>query len=275
MTYLKCKNCGHYNELRSEFLTFCGHCGRKLPNNYADWKTKRPESDFEEFQRVIAVPYNVDPPGRLTAMWQGYLAWAGKRGMIMSLVLIIAVAAVAGGYFGKQVVVDMIFPKMKKSSLYIPWETVNIGRQALQISTPMHLGVSDKPLAPALTSLVEYAKSYHSRSNDGMQVEVNMYSYRPDIDNNLDMAASASVSAMQQTGEISDLHYTANQVEENGLSGMLQQGDFSYKNAVKLAFRNLLMVEGQHRWEVTIRYRADDVYAAEAAQRILKSIRIQ
>ncbi|GAA3942207.1 hypothetical protein GO495_08570 [Chitinophaga oryziterrae] len=275
MIYLKCKSCGHYNELRSEFLTFCGQCEKKLENNYSEWKNKRPESNFEDFQQEVAVETNGVKTSRLTILKQRYLKQVGRRGVLLTLILVIGVAAVAGGYFGKRVVYGMIFPKLNKASLYKSWETAVIGRQALEISTPMHLGVNDKPLIPEIAQLVEYAKSYRNRGDDGMQIEVNMYSYRPNISNDLEVAGVAAADEMKKSGEISDLKYTSNPVMQSGVDALLQQGTFAFKNAIRLSFCNLLLVSGQHRWEITIRYREDDTTASLAAQRIIKSIRIK
>jgi hypothetical protein len=275
MIYLKCKSCGHYNELRSEFLTFCGQCEKKLENNYSEWKNKRPESNFEDFQQEVAVETNGVKTSRLTILKQRYLKQVGRRGVLLTLILVIGVAAVAGGYFGKRVVYGMIFPKLNKASLYKSWETVVIGRQAVEISTPMHLGVNDKSLMPEIAQLVEYAKSYRNRGDDGMQVEVNMYSYRPNISNDLEIAGAAAADEMKKSGEISDLKYTSNPVMQSGVDALLQQGTFAYRNAIRLSFCNLLLVSGQHRWEIAIRYREDDTTASQAAQRIIKSIRIK
>jgi hypothetical protein len=275
MIYLKCKSCGHYNELRSEFLTFCGQCEKKLENNYSEWKNKRPESNFEDFQHEVAVGTNGVKTSRLTLLKQRYLKQVGRRGVLLTLILVIGIAAVAGGYFGKRVVYGMIFPKLNKASLYKSWETAVIGRQALEISTPMHLGVNDKPLIPEIAQLVEYAKSYRNRGDDGMQIEVNMYSYRPNISNDLEVAGVAAAEEMKQSGEISDLKYTSNPVMQSGVDALLQQGTFAFKNAIRLSFCNLLLVSGQHRWQIAIRYREDDTTASLAAQRIIKSIRIK
>jgi hypothetical protein len=275
MIYLKCKSCGHYNELRSEFLTFCGQCEKKLENNYSEWKNKRPESNFEDFQQEVAVETNGVKTSRLTILKQRYLKQVGRRGVLLTLILVIGVAAVAGGYFGKRVVYGMIFPKLNKASLYKSWETAVIGRQALEISTPMHLGVNDKELIPEIAQLVEYAKSYRNRGDDGMQIEVNMYSYRPNISNDLEIAGVAAADEMKKSGEISDLKYTSNPVMQSGVDALLQQGTFTFKNAIRLSFCNLLLVSGQHRWQIAIRYREDDTTASLAAQRIIKSIRIK
>jgi hypothetical protein len=275
MIYLKCKSCGHYNELRSEFLTFCGQCGKKLENNYSEWKNKRPESNFDEFRQEVAVGTNGVKNSPFKILKQRYLKQVGRRGVLLTLILVIGVAAVAGGYFGKRVVYGMIYHKLDKSSLYRSWETAVIGRQALEISTPMHLGVNDKPLEPEIAQLVEYAKSYRNRGEDGMEVEVNMYSYRPNISNDLEVAGDAVAEEMKKSGEISDLKYTSNTITQSGMDALLQQGTFAYRNAIKLSFCNLLLVSGQHRWQIEIRYREDDTTASLAAQRIIKSIHVK
>jgi hypothetical protein len=53
MHYLKCTNCGHFNELKTEYLTFCKQCNKVLKNNFTDWKKDNPEKSFEEFKQLI------------------------------------------------------------------------------------------------------------------------------------------------------------------------------------------------------------------------------
>ncbi|TWW01259.1 hypothetical protein [Chitinophaga pinensis] len=275
MTYLKCKSCGHYNELKSEFLTFCAECGKKLPANYADWKLKHPDGSFEQFQQETGIKPKKARTNHLGLLQQRYLAWAGRRGVIITIILVIGLAAVAGGYIGKKVVFNLIYPKINKAWLYSSWETVKIGRQTIEISTPMHLGVNDRPLAPEIAQFVEYAKSYRNRVEEGMQVEVNMYSYRPNVSNDLEVAGAAAATEMKKNQEISDLQYKTDTLTQNGMSALLQEGSFIYKNGIRLAFSNLLMVNGQHRWEVVIRYREDDTVALATAHRIIKSIDVK
>lgn len=275
MIYLKCKSCGEYNELRSEFLTFCGQCGKKLENNYSEWKNRHPENSFEEFQQEVGVTSNGVKTSTWTVLKQRYLKQVGRRGVLITLILVIGLAAVAGGYFGKRVVYGMMYHKLSKASFYKSWETVVIGRQAIEISTPMHLGVNDKPLESETAQLVEYAKSYRNRGDDGMEVQVNMCSYRPNISNDLDAAGDATADEMKKSAEISDLKYTSTPAMQGGINALIQQGSFAYNNAIRLSFCNMLLVSGQHRWQIAIRYREDDTIAAEAAQRIIKSVSIK
>lgn len=275
MIYLKCTSCGEYNELRSEFLTFCGQCSKKLENNFSQWKSKHPDGSFESFQQEVGLTSNGVKISPWTSLKQSYLKKVGRRGVLLTLILVIGLAAVAGGYFGKRVVYGMMYHKLSKASYYKSWETVVIGRQAIEISTPMHLSVNDRPLVSETAQLVEYAKSYRNRGDDGMEVEVNMYSYRPNISNDLEGAGNAAAEEMKKSGEVSDLSYTSHPLTQSGVNGLIQQGNFAYKNAIRLSFYNLIMVRGQHRWQIGIRYREDDNIASEAAQRIIKSISIK
>lgn len=53
MHYLKCNSCGHLNELKSEYMTFCTSCNKKLENNYSDWKIRNSDQSFDEFKQVM------------------------------------------------------------------------------------------------------------------------------------------------------------------------------------------------------------------------------
>ncbi|WP_320019299.1 hypothetical protein [Labilibaculum manganireducens] len=53
MHYLKCNNCGHLNELKSEYMTFCTKCSKKLENNYSDWKNRNSDRSFDEYKQVV------------------------------------------------------------------------------------------------------------------------------------------------------------------------------------------------------------------------------
>jgi len=55
MYYLKCSNCGHFNELKTEYLTFCKSCNKVLKDNYPDWIKHNPEKSFEDYKQLICI----------------------------------------------------------------------------------------------------------------------------------------------------------------------------------------------------------------------------
>jgi hypothetical protein len=275
MNYLSCQHCGHYNALRSEFLTFCESCGKKLPYTFADWKQKNPEGSFDAFQQEVAIYVEEDNAPAKPGWMQQYLWPAGRRGLMLAIVLVFALVAVAGTYFGKQAMVTWAYPKVAKSWLYGSWETVTIGRQAVEISTPIHLSVNDKVLPQELKSMIEYAKNYRNREDGGMQITVDMYSYRESVSNSLEDATIRAAKDIQEEPGVSDLQYTSNPLPQTNIQGVLQEGSLVYKGAIKLAFYNLVMVRGPHRWLVNIRYRTDDPTGQEVAKRIFNSVKVK
>ena len=55
MYYIKCSQCGHLNEVKSEYQVFCSGCNKKLDNNFADWKKRNPGKSFDDYQQLVCV----------------------------------------------------------------------------------------------------------------------------------------------------------------------------------------------------------------------------
>ena len=80
MYFLKCDNCGHLNEVKTEYLTFCKSCNKVLKNNYSDWLKTNRDKSFDDFKLIICTTEltetskNVEKsngPGRLK-FWIGF-----------------------------------------------------------------------------------------------------------------------------------------------------------------------------------------------------------
>lgn len=55
MPFLKCNHCGQFNEVKTEYLTFCVSCGKKLDNNFKNWQTRNPDKTFDDFKQQVCV----------------------------------------------------------------------------------------------------------------------------------------------------------------------------------------------------------------------------
>ena len=53
MNFLKCNNCGHFNEVKTQYLTFCSKCNKKLENNFTYWSMHNPDKSFEDYKQLI------------------------------------------------------------------------------------------------------------------------------------------------------------------------------------------------------------------------------
>ena len=53
MHYLKCNNCEHFNEVKTEYMIFCSKCNKKLINNYSDWSKRNSDKTFENYKELF------------------------------------------------------------------------------------------------------------------------------------------------------------------------------------------------------------------------------
>jgi hypothetical protein len=53
MSRIICHHCGFANPIKSEFMTFCESCGKKLPDNFQDWRKFNPGKSFNDYKTVM------------------------------------------------------------------------------------------------------------------------------------------------------------------------------------------------------------------------------
>jgi|WetSurMetagenome_2_1015567.scaffolds.fasta_scaffold80678_1 hypothetical protein len=53
MYFLKCPKCGHFNEVKTEYMIFCANCHKKLDNNYTDWFRQNPDKSFDTYKQLM------------------------------------------------------------------------------------------------------------------------------------------------------------------------------------------------------------------------------
>ncbi|MBC7694523.1 MAG: hypothetical protein H7141_03660 [Burkholderiales bacterium] len=49
MNYLECNHCNFKNTITTERMVFCKECGKKIDNNFVDWKKSKFDSSFETY----------------------------------------------------------------------------------------------------------------------------------------------------------------------------------------------------------------------------------
>lgn len=274
MKYLLCGSCSHANPLKSEYLTFCEECGKKLPNSFADWRKLHPMGSFSEYQQTVGISIKEKKPNAAKVWVKKQLQPANKGKVIVFFSLVLVLLATAGTLFGKKAVFSLLYAKIPKSCLYTSWQTATIGRQALEISTPVKLWIHDQPLGQEAAKVTEYAKSYRNEEGGGIRITVNMYSYFENVANTLENAQDDSHHTMEQE-DMSDVQAKTTPVLVSGIQGRLEEGNYLYKGGIRLAFQNLLVVKGANRWEIMIHYRDDDPIGPQVARRVLKSLKIK
>lgn len=275
MKYLHCDNCGHPNPLKSEYLTFCEACGKKLPQSFAGWQKLHPMATFPEYAQAVGISLKEKKSTGPLYWIKQQLQTANKGKIILFFSLVFVLIAVTGSLFGKRAMFTFLYPKVPSSSLYSSWHTATIGRQALEISTPVKLWVHDQPLEGEDAKVIEYAKTYSNEDGGGIRIAVNMFSYISNVANSLEEAVTASHNSMQLKETATEMNCKSVPVLISGMQGVLEEGSYLYKGGIRLAFCNLVMIKGSNRWQIQINYRDDDPVGYQVAQRVLKSVKIK
>ncbi|MUP39139.1 hypothetical protein [Labilibaculum euxinus] len=123
MHYLKCNNCGHLNELKSEYMTFCTKCSKKLENNYSDWKIRNSDQSFDEFKQVMCTTEAIEASKEIpkTKNRKGI-----KLGIIFTLVFAVAFAIFYSlGQIGGEGLVELFREKVSEKVLMVTASELN------------------------------------------------------------------------------------------------------------------------------------------------------
>ncbi len=95
MHYLKCNNCGHLNEVKSEYLVFCAICNKKLDNRYAEWIKHNSDKSFEDYKQLICTTEKSDVPKEMpkSRKMKGLKYWIG---FTVALAIFSAIGQIGG-----------------------------------------------------------------------------------------------------------------------------------------------------------------------------------
>jgi hypothetical protein len=97
MLYLKCTNCGHYNELKTEYITFCTNCNKILSDNFPDWKKRNPDRTLDDFKKIVCTEDKEEPILKKTKSKLPTSAKVGI-GFIISFAIFYAIGQLGGEY---------------------------------------------------------------------------------------------------------------------------------------------------------------------------------
>ena len=269
MYYLKCNNCGHLNEVKSEYLTFCSSCNKKLENNYSDWIKRNHDKSLDDFKKLICISEsdiknleNVPKPKKRTLKY-----WIG---FAVAFAIFSAI-----GQFGGEAIVDFFkSEKTSKEVLTQEWISEVYGSYGLSVETPEKLIKSDLPIADNVRQVIDQMDVYEYMSNDGFKIVINSIKYNPAIgQTNLQGAANGSITEMKMQKGVSDLVYTEEHIEKNSIPGFIQKGSYDF-NGIEVEFVNLGFAKDLLLWHVIVLFQSADEVGRIAANRVIESVEI-
>lgn len=271
MLYLKCISCGHMNQVKSEYLTFCTACDKKLENNYQDWSRRNSDQSFHDFKQNVCFTEEEVKKLELADKKKrpkGLKYWIG-------LTIMIAIGSIGGRFASEEV---MAFIRSEKTAVEIldqEWDKRAYGDLGLFLESPLELTKVDLPIPENVKGFIDKINSFYSETSKGFKIHANSIQYNPSaIEGNLEGAADGAVNEMKMLQGVSNFDYTQENTELNDIPGIMQKGSFVI-NKIEYQFVNVTYLKGLRLWQVLLGYQTDDEVGRQAVQRVLNSVEIK
>ena len=270
MLYLKCNNCGNLNEVKTEYLSFCSSCNKKLYNSYSSWKLQNPGKSFTDYSNLICLTdkdiEKVEKSGkRAKKSWKYWVVF----------IVMFAVMSAVGKYGGEMIVKYLNSELTSKKVFDQEWIRETYGDYGLTVETPARLTKGDLPIPDGIKPLIESMDVYNYVSEKGFKVMINSVKYNFELGtSNLQGAANGSINEMKNQEGVTDFDYSEDQITKNDIPGFIQNGTYNVKG-VEVEFVNVGFAKGLVLWQVIVVYQKDDVVGRRAAKRVIKSIEIK
>lgn len=271
MYYLKCNNCGHLNEVKTEYLSFCSKCNKKLENNFSNWHRKYPEKSLDDYKRLICISEEEIPKDDFKAKSRrprGLKYWIG---FTVSFAIMYAV-----GQFGGEAIVKYFkSEKTSKEVLSQKWIKESYGDFGLTVETPVILMKSDIQVPDNLRQMIEKADCFNYMSTKGFKIMITCFKYKPELAGYLDLqgAATGAVNEIKMQKGVTDFVYTEEKIYKDDIPGIIQKGKFK-QDGISTEFINNLFTSGLILWQVWVVFQEDDEIGRIASKRVIESIEI-
>ena len=276
MYHLKCNNCGQLNEVKTEFLIFCSNCNKKLDNNFPDWQKKNPGKSLDEFKKLMCI--SDEDIMRISLQPKPNKKMQLKYWILIGIGVIFIITFGYGVYYfigligSKEFSKYFLTDKTSKQILNQKWLKEFYGSNGLTVETPVKLTKKDLPIPANIRNLLEKIESYQYLTGKGIKIMVNNFKFNTVVAvAALQGAADGSINESRKQPGVSDLNYTEEPNNKNGIHGLIQKGTFSQNN-IRFEFINTFFVSGLNLYEVKVEYQDDDDVGRTAAKRIIESI---
>ncbi|MGX5819414.1 hypothetical protein ACWKWU_14520 [Chitinophaga lutea] len=267
MYYLQCGHCAGYSALKSEYVTFCDHCGKKLKHTYADWKAHHPEGTFAAFEQTAGIPEAVyEKAVNRRPHW--LLRLRHKAALITVLVVLICCSAL-GAWYGPSLVKMFRRASVPESMVHTTqWRTFR--GNVIRVQTPLSLSPAARSDEPGR----RIKRFEGGGASDGLEIrmEETVFLSSAQIDRN--ESARDVLTGLGREKGVSGFTFREQPLEVGADTAMWQQGSFILDHATAMEFQQLVMVRGGSRVQLLVCHQGNDENGRKVAEAIIRSARM-
>lgn len=268
MNYMKCQHCSEYSALKSEYLTFCEHCGKKFPVIYKDWLVQHPNGTLDEYALENGV--SGEAFAVLERRKQRRAGLTGRRKVTFAVAITVFLACTGLSFlYGPYLMAFFREPKVSVMLLEADrWRTFR--GHLLRMQSPLSL----KPEVPEERLNMRKKAFQAGGKADGIVIRMEESVYLAQASIPLEEAAQRTARDMETRSGVSRFSYTSREVVLDGQSAILQQGSYVLRETAPVAFQSLIFVRGGSQVQLLVTHSADDATGKQAADKIMTSIHL-
>jgi hypothetical protein len=275
MYKLKCEHCGHLNEVSTEYLTLCSNCNRKLINSFAEWKKKNQIKSFDDYKNEVCIDEELE-------LGKKQLEQRKSKKRHNRLIIILTIAGLVLGsvftlyHFNKDKWLNSLVSLTNSTDEILDkeWEKKAYYDLHFYLETPYKPELIQLPFPEQLKAMISTSASYAFEKDAGAFSFVLIYiEFLPGIPLNLDNSVKRSIAGMENQPGVTDLTSADVPYDVVGREATIVVGTLK-KYGIKFKYQMLAFIDDKSLNQIIITYHENDEYAREAANRIIKSLKL-
>jgi hypothetical protein len=279
MYYIKCNQCGHENELQSEFQTFCSSCNKPLDNSFAEWKKNNQEKTFDDYKKAVCISSETN---------ESFQKLIEKNNSYKKWVWLIVIAAIIGlairigfAYFYIKMQKGMIMKQRHRqeemmNTMNENWQKKEYGNNGLMVETPFDMPETKLSLPQDVVDVIAQMNTYTHEADNGFSLVVSSIEFKPVVKEfNIENSANGSLNEIKNKIGVTNFNYTQSfEIKKDSFQKFTQQGNYDL-NGVNQNFQNIGINKGQVLYQVFVSYPSNNIHDASNADRIMGSVEIR
>ncbi|MGY5355037.1 hypothetical protein [Wenyingzhuangia sp. IMCC45467] len=224
MKFIQCKNCSHFNPIKSEYQIFCDACGKKNPDNFKAWQQKNPNKNFEDFKTIVGVD-KTKPKKIKKKLTPKQFLQRLTLGLMFAALFFVAnkYSSKLYSYFH-----ELAFPVSEL--LDKEWERQYFSNKTVSFESPYLLkeNKSELPLADEVKNLVVEMNNYLYNENPLFNIVMSSVKYHESVGVvSIKGASDGSIQQAMQQANGDNLYYSDTDTYINQYPAIIKKGNFT------------------------------------------------
>lgn len=275
MYKLKCNHCEHLNEINSEYLTFCGHCNRKLDNSFQEWKKTNLNKSFDDYKFAVCIDEEIQLE-KIRDFEKRNKKWNTKLVIILAILAVLIGSTFTLFHFKMDDFVNKLVSLSGSADgiLNKEWEKKAYYDLHFYIETPFKPDTISLPYPEQVKSIILSTSAYIIDEDEGsFSMLLNYVEYNSKIPLSFDDAIQGSINSIESQPGVTDLSSSIEPYTLKGNKASMVIGTLK-KYGIRFKYKMLIFARENQLSQIIVEFHEDDEEAEKASNRIFKSLKL-